>query len=62
VTLFMHLFVSLNNILSFLFVLGVYNVGAGALAGSEGVSNDEKTLLNYLEQVRYAKVLVGLLY
>jgi hypothetical protein len=38
-------------------VLGVDNVGANALAGAEGASNDDNTLLNCIEHVRYAKVL-----
>jgi hypothetical protein len=39
-------------------VSGVHNVGAGVLASSEGVSEDDRTLLNYLEHVSYVKIFI----
>jgi hypothetical protein len=51
--------VSLNTILIFLLlVLGVHNVGASVLASGEGLSEDDETLLNYLEHVSYAKIFI----
>jgi hypothetical protein len=43
-----------------LLVLGVHNVGVDVLASGEGVSEDDKTLLNYLEHVSYAKIFIWL--
>jgi hypothetical protein len=37
-------------------LLGARDVGPGGLADSEGISNDNKMLLNCLEHVSYAKV------
>jgi hypothetical protein len=52
-------FMSLNNIIIFLLlVLGVHNVGVGVLASDEGVSEDDKALLNYPEHVSYAKIFI----
>jgi hypothetical protein len=45
-------FVSLNDILIFAAeVLGAHNADAGVLASGEGVAEDHKMLLNYLEHV-----------
>jgi hypothetical protein len=61
VALFVHLLVSLNNILIFYVAcLGVHNVGVGVLASGEGVSEDDRTLLNCLEHVSYAKIFIWL--
>jgi hypothetical protein len=38
-------------------VLGVHNVVAGGLAGSEGASDDDKALLDCLQRVSCARVL-----
>jgi hypothetical protein len=43
-----------------LLVLGAHNVDAGVLASGEGVSGDDKMLLNCLEHVSYAKIFVWL--
>jgi hypothetical protein len=43
-----------------LLVLGVHNVGVDILASGEGVSEDDKTLLNYLEHVSYAEIFIWL--
>jgi hypothetical protein len=43
-----------------LLVLGVHNIGVGILASSKGVSEDDRTLLNYLEHVSYAKIFIWL--
>jgi hypothetical protein len=43
-----------------LLVLGAHNVDAGVLANGEGVSEDDKILLNYLEHVSYAKIFIWL--
>jgi hypothetical protein len=43
-----------------LLVLGVHNVGANILASGEGVSEDDRTLLNYLEHVSYVKIFIWL--
>jgi hypothetical protein len=41
-----------------LFALGAHALGASALVGGDGVSNEDKTLLNCLEQVSYVEVFV----
>jgi hypothetical protein len=41
-------------------VLGVHNVGAGILVGGEGVSEDDRALLNCVEHVSYAKIFIWL--
>jgi hypothetical protein len=41
-------------------VLDVHNVGAGIPAGGEGVFEDDRALLNYLEHVSYAKIFIWL--
>jgi hypothetical protein len=43
-----------------LLVLDVDNVGADDLASGEGVSKDDRTLLNYLENVSHAKIFIWL--
>jgi hypothetical protein len=43
-----------------LLVLDVDNVGANVLASGEGVSKDDRTLLNYLEHVSHAKIFIWL--
>jgi hypothetical protein len=53
---FFHVFVRLCAKFSLLFTLGVPTLGANILAGSEGVSDEDKMLLNCLEHVSYVKV------
>jgi hypothetical protein len=43
-----------------LLVFGPHDVDVGVLFGSEGVAEDDKMLLNYLEHVSYAKISVWL--
>jgi hypothetical protein len=43
-----------------LLILGVQNVGVDVLVSGEGVSEDDRTLLNYLEHVSYLKIFIWL--
>jgi hypothetical protein len=48
VTLLMSLFVSFNDMLNFVIVLGAHNVRASSLANAKGASEDNRMLLDCL--------------